>query len=292
MRAGALLFALLALAPEARADELVVAGDGGEPAPAAQVKAQVAMGCLRPGARCEDPRGAHKVVGLFGIRGGETAVHGADAKAGVSLHSVSSSYVTDRRGGVSARAGHFAFLGGGRGGMEGGIGLDVGFGLYHPAGRAHGPFSRLGGRGFLLGNPVFFASLVELPQLQLGYQVLTRDLHLELAARGGPVLAGRLNPDGERRRLGGSFEWGGHAALGAGPLNLELEFSHVEPGEDDPYGGVDVLSALLCGGARYLGACFDARLFRGATDSRADPVRTLLFGVSLGSRTAEPRQGR
>lgn len=289
MRARAFALALLALSPRAGADELVVATDGGEPGPGAAVKTEVAIGCMRPGARCEDPRSSHEVAGLFGIRGGETSVHGLDTKAGVSLHSVSSSYATSRRGGVSARASHFAFIGGGRGGMEGGIGLDVGFGLYHPVGSEHGPFSRLGGRGFLLGNPVFFASLVELPQLQLGYQFLKRDLYLELAARGGPVLAGRVNPDDQRRRLGGSFEWGGHLAVGAGPLNLGIELGHVEPGEDDPHGGVDILSALLCGGARYLGACFDARVFRAATRERREPVRTVLLGVTLGSHTAEPR---
>ncbi|MBK8994697.1 MAG: hypothetical protein IPM35_02955 [Myxococcales bacterium] len=291
MRARAVALALLALSTRARGDELVVATDGGEPGPGAGVKTQVAVGCMRPGARCEDPKSSHEVAGLFGIRGGETAVHGRDTKAGVSLHSVSTSYVTSRRGGVSARAGHFAFIGGGRGGMEGGLGLDVGFGLYHAVGDGHGPFSRLGGRGFLLGNPVFFASLVELPQLQLGYQLLRRDLHLELGARGGPVLAGRVNPDDERRRLGGSFEWGGHLAVGAGPLNLGIELSHVEPGENDPQGGVDILSALLCGGAGYLGACFDARLFRAASEERREPIRTVLFGVTLGSHTAEPRPG-
>lgn len=291
MRARAFALALLALPAQGRADELAVATDGGEPGPGAAVKTQVAIGCMRPGARCEDPRSSHEVAGLFGIRGGETSVHGLDAKAGVSLHSVSTSYVTSRRGGVSARAGHFAFIGGGRGGMEGGIGLDVDFELYHAVGDNHDPFSRLGGRGFLLGNPVFFASLVELPQLQLGYQLLKRELHLELAARGGPVLAGRVNPDDERRRLGGSFEWGGHLAVGVGPLNLGVELSHVEPGEGDPHGGVDILSALLCGGARYMGACFDARLFRAATDRRNEPVQTVLFGVSLGSHTGEPPSG-
>jgi len=291
MRAGALLFALFALAPQSRADDLVVAGDGGEPGPAAAVKAEVAVRCLRPGARCEGRAPAHKAVGLFGLRASEAKVLGHDAKATLALASLSTSYVTSRDGGVSARAGHFALLGGGRGGMEYGLGLDLGFGLYHPLGDGHGPFSRIGGRGFVHRSPVLYASLVELPQLQLGYQLLRRSLHLELAARGGPVLAGRVSPEDERRRLGGSFEWGGHAALRGGPLDLELEFSHVEPREGERDGGVDVLSALFCGGARYLGACFDARVFRGATERADSRATSVLFGVTLGGYSGEHRGG-
>lgn len=278
----------LTLATPALAEELVIADDGGH----ATAGAKLAVGCAPPSPACRERVGSHKVIGLFGLRGSETLVDGADPRVGVSLSSLAHTYVTDPRAGVSARASHVAFLGGGRGGMEGGLGLDLGFGLYHALGRHHGPFSRLGGRGYLLGNPSFYQSLLELPTLQLGYQLLGPSRHLELAARGGPVLTGRWNPDGEERRLGGSFEWGGHAALHAGAVNLELEFSHLMPNEDDAHGGMDSLTAFLCGGARYLGACFDVRFVRGASGPSSAPIDGVLFGLSLGSFTDEQHAPR
>ncbi|MCK6534894.1 MAG: hypothetical protein L6Q84_18125 [Polyangiaceae bacterium] len=272
------LAALTLLSASAAADPLVVAtGD-----PGGHVTTQVAVGCLSPGARCEKTAGARRTAGIFGLRGSESVVDGSDAKAGLALSSLSRSVVTDPRGGVTARAGHMAFIGGGRGGVEGGLGVDLGFGLFHAMGNRHGPFSRLGGRAFVLGSSVFYASLVELPQFELGYQLLSRDLYLELAPRVGSVLTGRMNPGDDRRRLGPTFEWGGRLALGAGPLDLDVELTRVTPRDAD-YGSVDLVSALLCGGARRLGACFEARWFHGATDGRAQRVDTVLLAVTLGS---------
>jgi hypothetical protein len=283
MRARALSIVLLASTPGI-ADELVVAADDG----GGHATVAVAVGCLQPGARCEKVRSDRRVVGIFGLRADETAVEGSDVKAGVSLSTVSMSTFTDHEVGVTARAGHFAFVGGSRGGMEGGLGVDIGLGLTQELGRGHGPFSRLGGRGFLLGHPVFYASMIELPQIQLGYQILRGDFHLELSARGGPVLAGRLKPGDDRRKLGGTFEWGGHLALGAGPLDLAVEFSHIEARGEDASGGVNIVSALLCGGARTLGACFDAKWFQSATDQRSERVDALLLAVTLGSSAGGP----
>ncbi|MBK7582703.1 MAG: hypothetical protein IPI67_21215 [Myxococcales bacterium] len=276
------------LSSSAGADELVVATAEVTASPQLDPDSpNTKLDCLRPGARCPRRGLEQQVVALFGLRGSETAVAGSDTKGGVSLSSTSASYLTDRQAGVSARASHFAFLGGGRGGMQGGIGVDLGIGLYQAVGPHHGPFSRLGGRGFVLSYPVFYASLIELPDLQLGYQWLSRSLHLELALRAGPVLTGRMHPDGERRRLGGGFEWGGHTALRAGAVSFELELTHVEGRDDQPRGGVDLVAASLCGGARFLGACFDARLFSGRTDSGASPRETVVFGLSVGSFTDE-----
>ncbi len=280
-----LLGALVFLSASAAADPLVVATGG----PAGPVTTKVAVGCLSPGARCEKAPEVRRNTGIFGLRGSESAVDGSDARGGLALSSLSAAHVTDPRGGVTARAGHVAFIGGGRAGLEGGLGAELGFGLFHALGPGHGPFSRLGGRAFILGSSVFYASLVELPTLELGYQLLRRDLHLELAPRVGPVLTGRMNPGDDRRTLGSTFEWGGRLSLGAGPLDLEIELTRIAPREADAHGGVDMLAVLFCGGARRLGACFDARWFRGATDRRASRVNTVLLAVTLGS--AEKPEG-
>jgi hypothetical protein len=219
---------------------------------------------------------------LFGIRGSQTAVHGTDTKAAVGLVSESAAYLTDRRAGFTARSSHFALLGGGRAGIEGALGLGVGLGLYQPLGESHGPFSRLGGRGFLMGNASFYASLLELPELELGYQYFDRDHHFELSAHGGAVLTGRYHPDDFRRRLGSSFAYGGLLAAHVGPIDLDVDFTRIGPRDSDPYGPLDLVSGLLCGSVHHLGICFDARVFAG------DPARTAFVGLAIGGISREP----
>lgn len=274
-------------ATHARAEPLEVAGDGGEPGPSVAVEASVASRCKPRSSNCRRSAARRSGVSLFGLRGSESKVTGVDTKPGLTLSSSSSTRVTDAESRVSLRAQHFALFGGGRGGVEGGIGVDLAIGLSERVGEWQTLFSRLGGRGFLLGNGAFYASLVELPSFELGYQWLDRVGHFELAPRVGPVLAGRYHPSDERRRLGAAFEWGGHASVGTGGLLFELAAFRVEAGDGQP-GPVDLVQGQLCGGARFLGACLDVRAFRGRARAQGEPAQVLTFGVTVGSYAAEP----
>src|SRR5690606_31617268 len=150
----------------------------------------------------------------------------------------------------------------------------------------HGPFSRIGGRAQLFGNEELYASLVELPELQLGYQLLRKNLHVELAARGGAVLVGRYSPDDARRPLGKAFEWGGLLSLRVDAIHLDVEFMRIEARASDPDTPVDVLSGMLCGAAFPLGVCFDARRYSGDVRPRASlsplEVTSTYFGITIG----------
>lgn len=277
---GVVFFALLSASAHAEAPAPLVIAESPGPG---QVTARVAVGCVPPS--CPSDSTVQILPNLFGLRASETAIDGRDPKAAVGLVSESVSYLQDPKAGVNARLSHFALLGGGRSGLEGGLGVSLAGGLLVPVGADHGPFSRLGLRAQMLGNDVLWTSLVELPELELGYQLLRRTLHLELAARGGAVLVGRYNPDGARRPLGSAFEYGGLVATRVGAVDFDLEWTRIEARGSDPGTPVDVLSALLCGGANYFGVCFDARLYAGdVREAGRVRERTSAFiGLSLGA---------
>lgn len=282
-----LIAASLAASAGARAEELTVATEP-EPPAGAKLDVRAGIGCLQPGGRCPKSETSRKVAALFGVRGSETVVEERDPKAGLGLVSEGVAYMTDRRAGFTARSTHVALLGGGRAGLEGALGAAVGMGLWVPAGEDHGPFSRLGGRAFLLGNDSLYASLLELPELELGYQLLNDELHLELSGHVGAVLAGRYKPDDERRRLGSAFAWGGLAAARLGPVDVELDWSRIEPG-DSGESPLDVLTGLVCGGAQYFGLCFDVRVFSGSAGGERK-IDSVFLGLSAGALTRASRE--
>lgn len=285
------LLVSLAWSTGARAEELTVATEP-EPPVTAKVDVRAGLGCLQPGGRCQKPETSRKVATLFGVRGSETVVESHAPKAGLGLVSEGVAYMTDRRARFTARSSHVALLGGGRAGLEGALGATIGMGLWLPAGEDHGPFSRLGGRGFLLGNDSLYASLLELPELELGYQLLNDELHLELAGHVGAVLAGRYRPEDERRRLGSAFAWGGLAAARLGPVDVDLDWSRIEPGSSSDESALDMITGLVCGGAHFFGLCFDVRVFSGTVGGLRE-IESVFLGLSAGGLTrASPEQHR
>ncbi len=195
---------------------------------------------------------------------------------------------------LTSRLREFAFIGGGSGDFEGGLGGDVAFGWRARVGPNHGPFARLGLRGELLGNDVFYRSTLELPVAELGYQLLRdRTLLIEVALSAAPVLVGRYNVEGAAARaLGGSFAWGGHLALALDAIHLEAGYSRLEPKPDSVYGALDTLNAALCGSAGFVAACGDLRFLRGDVHALAPdaivPARTFYLGAFLGVSSASP----
>jgi len=155
-------------------------------------------------------------------------------------------------------------LGGGETGFDGELVYDLALGHRISFGKHHGVFGRVGFVAEALRGRVYF-SKVELPQVQLGYQVLNaNELHAELGARGGLVLVGRENVvDSSRRPLGGSVSWGGYAAFGLEFLRFELEVDRYEAQASEPKTPVYAARGSLCGLPSFLMLCADARHFRG-----------------------------
>lgn len=284
----------LALALPARAagtGELVLATDEPPPPPAPAARAELELAASppcddrRPFRRCPGGTVRLDVINVFGLRGSLTRVEEHEAVAGAQLGGVGVAY--DTRGAATIRLAHLAFIGGGTGGVEGGIGIAYAMGALGALGRGHGPFARLGGRAFLLGNDELYSSHVELPELQLGYQLLRHRLHLELAGRAGAVLIGRYNPDDARRPLGKAFEWGGLASLRVDAVHLDLEWMRIEARASAPDTPVDVLSGMLCGAAFPIGVCLDLRRYSGAARARSPAggvvdLDSTYLGVSIG----------
>lgn len=241
-----------------------------------------------PNKRCPTGREQLDIVTVFGIRGSITRVEESSAVAGAQLGGGGVAYDTHNL--ATIRLAHFAFIGGGTGGVEGGIGLAYAMGIITQVADDHGPFGRIGGRAHLLGNDELYHSLVELPELQIGYQLLRRKLHLELAGRAGAVLVGRYNPDDARRPLGKAFEWGGLASLRVDPVHFDMEWMRIEARASDPDSPVDVLSGSLCGAAFPLGICLDIRHFSGEVRPNASggtlDLTTMYFGVTIGAGNA------
>lgn len=229
------------------------------------------------GAACasEEPQYDDSMVDLFGIRAGAARAGSQAPTYGVSLASEGAMYGASHYANV--RAAHLAMLGVGPDGVEGALQGDYAFGVRAPVGRYHGPFARVGVRGLLLGNSELYNSLLELPTLTVGYQLLGPRLHLEIAGRGGAVLVGRYNAGGIRRKLGNAPEFGGLAAVRWEDVQLELDLARVAPPSSTP---VDSVTGSLCSVAGAFGICLDAHFYRGN-------VQSSWVGLAVGAALAD-----
>lgn len=244
--------------------------------------------------KCKEPEGevgtslSTDCSGVFGLRGSITHARGAsgDDAMGITIHTQGEEYV--RRGLWTARSLHQFVIGGGTAGFEatllggwaGGIRLPV------DSSRRHGPLLRLGMYGYLRGNGAFYGSLLELPQLQLGYQYQKGKTVMELGATTGAVLTGRSRVGDTRRRvLGAGFEYGGYAALQVPWLRLGVSVQRL-PVDDELSNPVNVAEGTLCGRAAGFAICTDARAtFSQAivgTSNAAAEQRSLYVGLTLG----------
>jgi hypothetical protein len=269
-----------------------------EPAPASDRTATpalvLAVECKTP---CPRSVARNDEFGSFGLRAAETRLElpGETTTEASVLFAVNHHQYTSA-GYLTQRLREVAFLGGGSSGLEGGLGGDWAFGWRMHFDEDQGVFARLGLRGQLLGNGAFYGSTLELPVGQAGFQLLRdHELLIELAVSAAPMLVGRYNVDGASpRRLGGSFDYGGHLALRWHALHLEANYLRAVPGDDSRLGALDWLTLELCGSAKPLAACFDARYLSGdVSSSSADDVvraRTWYLGAQFGLLTeAQPQ---
>lgn len=202
-------------------------------------------------------------VTATGVHGGLTEVRGGDRDAqngafGLAMTHVGFGYERP----ATIRAVNTLSLAGGAHGIEGGFGNAVAGGVRAPFGRHHGLVVRGGGEGSFFGNKYLWNSLLELPQLQLGYQWLVPASVADLAMKGGYVLLGRHNTgDGAVRDLGGALEWGGIGNVHMGPVDLRASYARIYP----RHGGspVDLLEGVFCGNAEGIVLCTDVRYEQG-----------------------------
>lgn len=227
-------------------------------------------------------------AGVAGVRVGFTRT---DGEQGTSLQFAGRGETFDNRGLLSTHATHFFAIGGGSAGFDGGMGLLLGFGPRIPVAPNHGPFVRVGGRGYLQGNRALYSSLLELPRGELGWQYTRGWTVLEAGASYGAVLTGRFRPnDADAAFLGAGFAAGGYAALQV--TNLRAGFlAERLPRKDG--GRIDVADAFLCAMGGRLALCGDMSWSRGDVTHAGSlqPIASWYGGVTLGFLpvTAESR---
>lgn len=226
--------------------------------------------------------------GVFGLRSGITHsnVSGTDDAIGLTLSVQGEVY--RQRGLWSTRNRYQLAIGGGAAGFEGTLlgGWAGGVRLPLSVSGRHGPVLRLGMYGYLLGNEAFYGSLLELPQIQVGYQYQFERTLIEFGVTSGAVLVGRSRIGNTGRRvLGSGFEYGAYAAVQLRWLRLGVSASRLPTNDawDQPF---DVLEGTLCGRVRVFAICSDARLAASkaptATGGGLIEARSVYAGITLG----------
>jgi hypothetical protein len=208
----------------------------------------------------------------------------ADQGAGIMFSSEGEEFV--RRGIFSAHGSHRLAIGGGGAGFEGTFLAGFAGGFRVPFGERHGPVFRAGALGYLRGNDAFYASLLELPQVQVGYQYLRGRTVLELGMTSGAVLVGRHRVgDAERRIVGGGLEIGTYASVQIPWVRLGTALVRL-PTDDGLGTPVRAAEGTLCVIATPFAICADGRAT--STDAITAPgatpseVRSLYAGLAFG----------
>jgi hypothetical protein len=190
-----------------------------------------------------------------------------------------------RRGIWSAHGSHRFAIGGGAAGFEGTASGSIAGGFRIPFGERHGPVLRAGGLAYLRGNDAFYASLLELPQLQLGYQYMHGPTVFELGMTTGAVLVGRNRlGDSELRHLGSGLEAGGYLAVHVPWIRLGLSAVRL-PTQDDLLSPVRVAEGTLCALARPIAICADGRASWSdvvTAPGQVQEARSMYTGLALG----------
>ncbi len=220
-----------------------------------------------------------------GLHAGLTRVRGGDKNTQLGAFGISNSHVGfgyERPGTI--RVINTASLAGGADGIEGSFTNAVAGGVRAPFGKHHGLVLRGGGEASIFGNRYLWDSLLELPQLQLGYQWLVPGSVADLATKGGYVLLGRHNTgDSGVRDLGGAVEWGGIGTLHLGPVDLGASYTRIYP----RHGGtpVDLVETAFCGNAKPILVCTNVRYERGdvrVPDGSLQDARVSYVGLTIG----------
>jgi hypothetical protein len=225
-------------------------------------------------------------VTASGLHASLTRVRGGDKNGEVGAVGIATSHVGfGFEQGVAVRVVNTGSIAGGPDGVQGGLGNAVAGGVRLPFDTTHGLVLRGGIEASFFGNKVLWDSLLELPQLHVGYQWLVPHAVIDVAARGGYVLLGRFNTgDGASRRLDGAPEVGGIASYHLGAIDLRASYARVFA----RHGGepVDLLEGALCGHGGVVVMCTDLRYEVGDVRMPADrawsEARASYVGLTLG----------
>jgi hypothetical protein len=149
---------------------------------------------------------------------------------------------------------------------------------------------RAGVEGYLIGDDALYSSLLELPQLQLGWQWSQGHAVVEIGATSGIVLTGRFRAWEEPTRdLGTGLSYGGRISLQIPWVRLSASGERLPAG--DGLDSVDVGMATLCAVASPVAICGDALVEQGhvgeqspgAAGAGPEPfVRAVYGGLTLG----------
>jgi hypothetical protein len=148
---------------------------------------------------------------------------------------------------LTYRSSLYAAIGGGTDGLEGQLDYYWRIGARGYFGSDHGPFARIGLGFQLLGNNKLYRSHFELPELELGYQLMNDDLTFEIGARGGLILGGRyFTGDDAERRIDTEPEAGGFVTLHADDFRLNVGAMRIWARQTAPGTPIDEATAELC----------------------------------------------
>ncbi|MEJ7732518.1 MAG: hypothetical protein WKG00_25345 [Polyangiaceae bacterium] len=212
----------------------------------------------------DSDRGAVGGFAIVGARLSRLAVHDTDNDGTTWGGQIAWSYDGVMTSGLfTGRVGALVGIGGGGGGLEGMYGGDFSVGVRAPIARTHGPVARLGFGGRVRGNDHLLDWYIELPELQLGYQIASDNAVLDLVARGGVVLGGGWSPgEDAEREIGTSLAYGGSALLAMIPLSVSGTVLRILERKYASQTPVDLYGANLCIGYAFA-VCGDLSYTRG-----------------------------
>lgn len=173
-------------------------------------------------------------------------------------------------GRFSVRYLDFGAIGYGSADLEGGIGGDLAAGLLLPFSEQAALAIRAGVRASLLGNDLFYSSMMEFPQLQTGFTWSIPSLQTELSARCGLLLDGRYFVGDRRENLARSPTFGAFASLRMPVALLELGWTHFFGSEERARSDSDEVTAMPCAMFVPVAVCIDARYRRMQSMGRSD----------------------
>lgn len=251
-------------------------------------KGGVVEGCGCSAKKEENDDRWREKVGVSGLRVSAWRVRGsAFDRQGWGLAFAGNSTDVRTRDGVARMARIFFSIGGGNGGFEGAFGGLIAGGVRLDAAPDQGAVLRLGLQGWLQGNEHFYSSHFEFPVLQLGWQYARSLTMLEVGAQGGPVLAGRYDPEGAFRKLGGQWEGTGYLSFHFPHARFDATFTRYWPDSTDTASALEIARATMCGLAKPLGICADLSTWQGGVQLFTGEIRTartiyggFLIGVS------------
>jgi hypothetical protein len=209
------------------------------------------------------------LTGASGVTASVTATTGDrdDHLGALSLTTRRVGYSYDR--GIVVRVFNSADIGGtvhdGVFAFHGGTHLELSGGYRFHLSDTSGPFMRAGLDALIGGDPLVYQSLLELPQVHVGYQYLAGSNLFEVAGRSGFSILGRSNTGYPlvSRHLDEVPDVGAMLTARVAPILLVAEWAHFlarDNGWRPDAPPVDWVTVSLCGIVKRLAVCTEARV--------------------------------